>query len=144
MARVGMPSIETAPHMIPRQLDGADIVGSLSLLMLGSMLGEVTSVLVQALLESPATTVLLPINTCKVEVVGAERRTLDALIRPSDVLRFCSGRTPEPDPSFFFPYYAQSDHEGLNRPRGDVCETMWTLLRSRDLIGSVVCAGWQL
>ncbi|WHZ17657.1 MAG: hypothetical protein OJF52_004509 [Nitrospira sp.] len=81
MRRAGATSIETTPQMIHRRLDGADmIVGSLSLLMPGAMLGEVTPVLVQALLESHAKKVLLPVNKRKVEVVGAEGRTLDALI----------------------------------------------------------------
>lgn len=81
MARAGATSIETSPRMIHRRLDGADmIVGSLSLLMPGAMLGEVTPVLVQTLLESPAKKVLLPVNKRRVEVVGAEGRTLDALI----------------------------------------------------------------
>lgn len=81
MRRAGATFIETTPQMIHRRLDGADmIVGSLSLLMPGAMLGEVTPVLVQALLESHAKKVLLPVNKRKVEVVGAEGRTLDALI----------------------------------------------------------------
>ena len=81
MKRAGATSIETVPQMIHRRLDSADmIVGSLSLLMPGSMLGEVTPVLVQAVLESHAKKVLLPVNKRKVEVVGAEGRTLDALI----------------------------------------------------------------
>ena len=81
MKRAGATSIETASQMIHRRLDSADmIVGSLSLLMPGSMLGEVTPVLVQAVLESHAKKVLLPVNKRKVEVVGTEGRTLDALI----------------------------------------------------------------
>jgi hypothetical protein len=81
MKRAGATSIETASQMIHRRLDSADmIVGSLSLLMPGSMLGEVTPVLVQAVLESHAKKVLLPVNKQKIEVVGAEGRTLDALI----------------------------------------------------------------
>lgn len=81
MKRAGASSIETAPQMIHRRLSGADlIVGSLSLLMPGSMSGEVTPGLVQAVLESSAKKVLLPLNRRKVEVVGAEGRTLDALI----------------------------------------------------------------
>lgn len=81
MRRAGATSVETTPQMIHRRLDGADmIVGSLSLLMPGAMLGEVTPVLVQALLESHAKKVLLPVNKQKVEVVGAEGRTLEALI----------------------------------------------------------------
>lgn len=81
MARAGATSIETTPQMIHRRLDAADmIVGSLSLLMPGAMLGEVTPGLVQVLLESHAKKVLLPVNKRKVEVVGTEGRTLDALI----------------------------------------------------------------
>lgn len=81
MARAGATSIETVPRMIRSRLDAADmIVGSLSLLMPGAMLGEVTPLLVHALLESPAKKVLLPVNKRKVEVVGAEGRTLEALI----------------------------------------------------------------
>ena len=81
MARAGATFTETAPQMIHRRLYAADvIVGSLSLLMPGSMLGEVTPVLAQAVLESSARKVLLPLNKRKVEVVGVQGRTLDALI----------------------------------------------------------------
>ena len=81
MARAGATAIETVPQSIRRRLHAADmIVGSLSLLMPGSMLGEVTPVLVRAVLDSQAKKMLLPVNTRKVEVVGAEGRTLDALI----------------------------------------------------------------
>ena len=44
------------------------------------MFGDVTPVLVPALLKSPAKKVLLPLNKRKVEDVGAEGQTLDALI----------------------------------------------------------------
>lgn len=81
MARAGATAIETVPQSIHYRLHAADmIVGSLSLLMPGSMLGEVTPGLVQTLLDSQAKKVLLPVNKRKVEVVGAEGRTLDALI----------------------------------------------------------------
>ena len=81
MKRAGATSIETAPRMIHRRLNDADlIVGSLSLLMLGCMSGEVTPVFAKALLESPARKMLLPINQRKIEVIGAEGRTLETLI----------------------------------------------------------------
>lgn len=81
MARAGATAIETVPQVIRHRLHAADmIVGSLSLLMPGSLFGEVTPGLVQTVLDSHATKVLLPVNTRKVEVVGAEGRTLDALI----------------------------------------------------------------
>ncbi|HVG02760.1 MAG TPA: DUF3842 family protein [Nitrospira sp.] len=73
MARADATSIKTAPLMIHRRLDDADlIVGSLSLLMPGSMSGEVTTILAKTLLESPAKKMLLRINQRKIEVVGAE------------------------------------------------------------------------
>lgn len=81
MARAGATAIETLPQAIHHRLHAADmIVGSLSLLMPGSMFGEVTPGLVQTVLASQAKKVLLPVNKRKVEVVGAEGRTLDALI----------------------------------------------------------------
>lgn len=81
MACAGATRIETQEPAIHRQLRNADmIVGSLSLLMPGAMLGEVSPALVQAILESNAHKVLLPLNRRKVEVIGAEGRTLDSLI----------------------------------------------------------------
>jgi hypothetical protein len=81
MARAGASSVEAQKQAIHRQIGNADmIVGSLSLLMPGAMLGEVTSDLAKALLESPAQKFLLPLNRRRVEVVGSEGRTLDALI----------------------------------------------------------------
>jgi hypothetical protein len=81
MARAGATSVETEAPVIQQQLGDADmIVGSLSLLLPGAMLGEVTSDLVQTLLESPARKFLLPLNRRKIEVVGLEGRTLDSLI----------------------------------------------------------------
>ncbi len=81
MARAGATFTETVPHVIHRRLHAADmIVGSLSLLMPGAMLGEVTQALAQVVLASHAKKLLLPVNKRQVEVVGAEGRTLDALI----------------------------------------------------------------
>jgi hypothetical protein len=81
MARAGATRIETNGQAIARHLGSADmIVGSLSLLMPGAMLGEVTPSLAQAVLESQARKFLLPINRRHVEVMGAEGRTLDKLI----------------------------------------------------------------
>lgn len=81
MKRAGATSIETTPSIIHSLLHGADvIVGSLNLLMPGTMFGQVTPVLVRAMLKSPAKKILLPINNRKVEVVGVEARTLELLI----------------------------------------------------------------
>lgn len=81
MGRAGATHVETQEQAIHRQIGGADmIVGSLSLLLPGAMLGEVTPALVQVMLESPAHKFLLPLNRRKIEVVGLEGRTLDSLI----------------------------------------------------------------
>jgi hypothetical protein len=81
MARAGATSVETQAPVIQQQIGDADmIVGSLSLLLPGAMLGEVTSDLVKTLLESPAHKFLLPLNRRKIEVVGLEGRTLASLI----------------------------------------------------------------
>ena len=81
MAGAGATCIETQAQAINRQLGRAHmIVGSLSLLMPGALLGEVTTDLVRSILESPARKFLLPLNRQKVEVVGLEGRTLDWLI----------------------------------------------------------------
>ena len=80
MKRAGATSIESAPQMIHRRLDGADlIVGSLSLLMPGAMLGRSDARSCASGAGVPSEKVLLPINRRKVEVVGTEGRTLDAL-----------------------------------------------------------------
>lgn len=81
MARAGATQIETREQAITQQLGSADmIIGPLSLLMPGAMLGEVTPLVVQAVLDSHARKFLLPINRRKVEVIGTEGRTLDTLI----------------------------------------------------------------
>ena len=81
MARAGATQIETREQAISQQLGSADmIIGPLSLLMPGAMLGEVTPLVARAVLESHARKFLLPINRCKVEVIGTEGRTLDMLI----------------------------------------------------------------
>ncbi|MGD9729914.1 MAG: DUF3842 family protein [Nitrospiraceae bacterium] len=81
MARAGATSVETRAAVIQQQIGEADmIVGSLSLLLPGAMLGEVTTDLVQVWVESPAQKFLLPLNRRKIEVVGLEGRTLDSLI----------------------------------------------------------------
>ncbi|MDF2459902.1 MAG: uncharacterized protein K0S79_2318 [Nitrospira sp.] len=59
------------------------IVTSLNLVLPGAMLGEVTSDIAEAILAARATKVLLPINRARLEIVGSEDQTLDALIARS-------------------------------------------------------------
>lgn len=120
MARAGATFTETAPQMIHRRLYAADvIVGSLSLLMPGSMLGEVTPVLAQAVLESSARKVLLPPQ----QTEGRSRRCRG--MNPRCVNRPCPAAlcVSAPGDCLIEPAdctspIAQSDHEGLKRPLG--------------------------
>ena len=59
------------------------ILISLNLVLPGAMLGEVTPEIVHAILSARATKVLLPLNRARVEIVGAEACTLEALITQS-------------------------------------------------------------
>ncbi len=46
------------------------IVGSVAILVAGSMCGEVSAAMVAAIGESPARKILLPINRCNTEIIG--------------------------------------------------------------------------
>ena len=56
------------------------ILGSLSVVLAGSFLGEVTQGMAAAILQTPARKLLLPLNRRGVEVIGTESPTLDPLI----------------------------------------------------------------
>jgi hypothetical protein len=55
----------------------------LNLVLPGAMLGEVTPEIARAILGARAMKVLLPLNRARVEIVGAEAHTLEALITQS-------------------------------------------------------------
>ncbi|HET9962591.1 MAG TPA: DUF3842 family protein [Nitrospiraceae bacterium] len=81
MLRAGATRVETTPAALYELLARADVIaGSLSLVFPGSMLGEVSPQLAQAVIDSPAQKMLLPLNRRKVEIVGTEGRTLCSLI----------------------------------------------------------------
>lgn len=81
MDQAGATYVERRISEIHRHLGQSEIIaGSLSLVLPGTMLGEVTPALAQAVVDSPARKILLPVNRRKVEVVGVEGRTLDLLI----------------------------------------------------------------
>ncbi|HXF91581.1 MAG TPA: DUF3842 family protein [Nitrospiraceae bacterium] len=56
------------------------IVASLNVVLPGSMLGEITPGIAEAILRATARKLLLPVNGCKVEVVGTDAFTLEKLI----------------------------------------------------------------
>ncbi len=81
MCRAGATRVAAGEEAITRAVRDVDLIlGSLSIVLPGSMLGEVTPALATAVLEAPGRKLLLPLNRRQVEVVGAEGRTLDALI----------------------------------------------------------------
>ena len=49
------------------------IIGAIGIIAANSMLGELTSVMAQAVAESPAKKVLLPLNRCNIEIVGVDK-----------------------------------------------------------------------
>jgi|SRR5689334_14399293 hypothetical protein len=84
MQQAGAWSIGVGTEAIAQTVPTVDvIVTSLNLVLPGSMLGEVTPDIVQAILTARAKKVLLPVNRAYVEVVGTEDQTLDSLIARS-------------------------------------------------------------
>jgi len=82
--QAGAWSIGVGTEAIAQTVPTVDvIVTSLNLVLPGSMLGEVTPDIVQAILTARAKKVLLPVNRAYVEVVGTEDQTLDSLIARS-------------------------------------------------------------
>src|SRR5262250_729726 len=84
MKRAGAEQVGVGPHAIAETISTADvIVASLNLLLPGAMLGEVTPEIIRAILGARAKKVLLPVNQARLEIVGGEASTLDALIAQS-------------------------------------------------------------
>ena len=84
MERAGATQVGVGPRAIADTLPTVDvIVTSLNFVLSGAMLGEVTPEIVHAILGARATKVLLPLNRARVEIVGAETGTLEALIAQS-------------------------------------------------------------
>ncbi len=48
------------------------IIGPMAILMADSMMGEITSVMAQAVSESPAKKIIVPLNMCNVQIVGVQ------------------------------------------------------------------------
>lgn len=81
MKAAGAAQVDAGGRAIVETVPTADvIVTSLNLIVPGAMLGEVTADIAEAILSARATKVLLPVNRARLEIVGAEDHTLDALI----------------------------------------------------------------
>ena len=81
MTRAGARHVVTGGWAMLRTVQDADLIlGSLSVVLAGSLLGEVTPELATAILQTRARKLLLPLNRVGVEVIGANSPTLDPLI----------------------------------------------------------------
>lgn len=56
------------------------IVGTIGIIVANSMLGEFTPRMTQAIAESPAKKMLIPLNRCNIEVIGTTGEPLPRLI----------------------------------------------------------------
>jgi NAD(P)-dependent dehydrogenase (short-subunit alcohol dehydrogenase family) len=81
MTRAGARHVVTGEGAILRTVQDADLIlGSLSMVLAGSLLGEVTPTLATAILHARARKLLIPLNRVGVEVIGANAPPLDPLI----------------------------------------------------------------
>jgi uncharacterized protein DUF3842 len=81
MRQEGVSQSGTGEQRIKQAVSTVDVIlASLNLVIPGSMLGEVTPGIAEAILNAPGRKLLLPINRAKVEVVGSEALTLESLI----------------------------------------------------------------
>ena len=81
MSKAGANHVAIGEWAILRSIQEADvIVGSLGVVLPGSLSGEVTPDVAMAVLRAHGRKVLLPINRHRVEVVGADAPTLQPLI----------------------------------------------------------------
>lgn len=81
MRKAGASSVATGEHTIRQAVQEADLIlGSLSIVLPGAMLGEVTPGIANAILQAPGRKLLLPLNRARVEVVGVELYALEPLI----------------------------------------------------------------
>ncbi|MBD0305894.1 MAG: DUF3842 family protein [Nitrospiraceae bacterium] len=81
MSKAGAKHVVVGEIAIRQTLHEADvIVGSLSMVLPGAMLGQVTPEMAQAILRAPCPKLLLPLNRMGVEVIGVVSPTLNPLI----------------------------------------------------------------
>lgn len=82
MWKAGAKFVGVGEQAIQHTVLAADVIlASLNVVLPGSMLGEVTPGMADAILRAPGRKLLLPINRAKVEVMGVESQTLESLIQ---------------------------------------------------------------
>ena len=81
MTKAGADHVEIGECAILQSIQQADlIVGSLGIVLPGSLSGDVTPEVAMAVLRAHGRKILLPINRHRVEVIGADAPTLGPLI----------------------------------------------------------------
>lgn len=93
MKQAGAMRVAVGPKAIAAAVPSAEVIlGTLNVVLPGTMMGEITPEIVAAVLSSKAKKVLLPVNRARMEIVGSEDHTLDVLITRSlaRVARFVS------------------------------------------------------
>ncbi len=95
MLRAGADEGATGENAIVRNMAEVDVViGVIAVLAANSMLGELTPAMAEAIGESKAHKILLPINRCGIHVVGVKEMNLSALIDDAvlAISDYCSNR----------------------------------------------------
>lgn len=81
MLKAGADEGASGENAIVYSCKNADIiVGAVGIIVANSMLGEFTPKMTQAIAESPAKKMLIPLNRCNLEVIGTTGEPLPKLI----------------------------------------------------------------
>lgn len=89
----------TGENAIAHSIGDADIImGSLSIVVPNSMMGEVSPSIATAIASAPARKILLPISNPPIDILGTSKKPLQALIK--EAIRLVRGHyelCPEPE-----------------------------------------------
>lgn len=81
MAQAGAGQVAVSQGVVMKEIETADLIlGSLGIILPGSLRGEITTEIAEAVLQVPGRKLLLPVNHRGIEVVGAQSRPLRILI----------------------------------------------------------------
>lgn len=81
MLKAGADHGATGENAIVQTVEDVDlVVGCLGIILAHSMFGELTPKMAEAIAKTKARKLLLPVNRCRVDVVGVERKPLPSMI----------------------------------------------------------------
>lgn len=94
MLRAGADAAATGENPVVVNAASADIiVGPIGIIIANALLGEITPKMAEAVADSHAKKILLPVTRCAVTVVGVQERTLADYVK--DAVRMISGAAKE-------------------------------------------------